>query len=166
MQLHELVKIQSRAKKRLGRGHGSGKGTTSGRGTKGQKSRSGYNIPRRFEGGQMPWIQRLPKKRGFKSRNIKPEIVKLSLIDKNFKSGDRIEPKILFKKGLIRNLRLPIKILVDKKIENVYSWRGIVLTKKYINTKIKLIKTEDVTKDLKSPNKTKVAKIDKQPVKE
>jgi large subunit ribosomal protein L15 len=61
-----LQKLVQRPKKRLGRGHGSGKVKTSGRGTKGQKSRDGIHIG--FEGGQLPLIKRLPLLRG-KGRN-------------------------------------------------------------------------------------------------
>jgi len=60
------MSIVKRGKKRLGRGHGSGKVKTSGRGTKGQKSRDGIHIG--FEGGQLPLIKRLPLLRG-KGRN-------------------------------------------------------------------------------------------------
>jgi large subunit ribosomal protein L15 len=60
------MSIVQRSKKRLGRGHGSGKVKTSGRGTKGQKSRDGIHIG--FEGGQLPLIKRLPLLRG-KGRN-------------------------------------------------------------------------------------------------
>ncbi|MBI3342691.1 50S ribosomal protein L15 [Candidatus Gottesmanbacteria bacterium] len=66
MKLHELPTIISRSKKRLGRGHGSGKVKTSGRGTKGQKARS--SMPIGFEGGQSPLFKRLPLLRG-KGRN-------------------------------------------------------------------------------------------------
>ena len=59
------------AKKRVGRGQGSGMGKTSTRGQKGQKSRTGYSRKRNFEGGQMPLAKRLPKI-GFFSRNVKP----------------------------------------------------------------------------------------------
>jgi large subunit ribosomal protein L15 len=52
-------------RKRVGRGDGSGHGTYSGRGCKGQKSRSGYKMRIGFEGGQLPLIKRLPRKRGF-----------------------------------------------------------------------------------------------------
>ncbi|MEK7119825.1 MAG: 50S ribosomal protein L15 [Patescibacteria group bacterium] len=62
----KLPKIVSRSKKRLGRGHGSGKVKTSGRGTKGQKARG--TMPIGFEGGQLPMIRRLPFLRG-KKRN-------------------------------------------------------------------------------------------------
>ncbi len=66
MSILKLPKIVKRPKKRLGRGHGSGKVKTSGRGTKGQKARG--TIPRGFEGGQLPLIRRLPYLRG-KGRN-------------------------------------------------------------------------------------------------
>ena len=66
MNLSQLPSLVRRPKKRLGRGHGSGKVKTSGRGTKGQKARR--NIPSGFEGGQSPLIKRLPYLRG-KGRN-------------------------------------------------------------------------------------------------
>ena len=66
MKLHELspAKGSKRARKRIGRGPGSGTGKTAGRGHKGQRSRSGYSQRLGFEGGQMPLIRRVPK-RGF-----------------------------------------------------------------------------------------------------
>ncbi len=110
MNQNSLIRINTRKAKRLGRGLGSGKGKTAGRGTKGQKSRSGYNLPRRFEGGQTAWIQRLAKTKGFHSRKIKPQIVKLSLIEKNFKVGETVNTKALLDKKLIKSSNLPIKI--------------------------------------------------------
>lgn len=62
MDLSKLPKIKSPSKKRVGRGHGSGRGKTSGRGTKGQKARS--DIALSFEGGALPLIKRLPFSRG------------------------------------------------------------------------------------------------------
>ena len=68
MKLHELEKNigATHAKKRVGRGPGSGIGKTSGKGQKGQKARSGGSINPVFEGGQLPLFRRLPK-RGFKT---------------------------------------------------------------------------------------------------
>ncbi len=130
MKLNQVVKIRTRKAKRLGRGSGSGRGTTAGRGTKGQKSRAGYNIPRRFEGGQMPWIQRIPKAKGFRSRNLKPQIVKLSTLEKNFKDGERIDIKALLEKKLITDANLPIKILADVKPQKKYIFREVKLSRK------------------------------------
>ncbi|QJC36959.1 50S ribosomal protein L15 [Enterobacteriaceae endosymbiont of Donacia vulgaris] len=70
MNLNNLCSKIKKNKKRLGRGIGSGKGKTSGRGHKGQKSRSGYNLNKSFEGGQSPLHRRLPKF-GFKSKKKK-----------------------------------------------------------------------------------------------
>jgi large subunit ribosomal protein L15 len=69
MDLNKLSPIAGSKKnrKRIGRGPGSGTGKTSGKGQKGQKARSGGNLPLAFEGGQMPLVQRLPK-RGFHNR--------------------------------------------------------------------------------------------------
>ncbi len=79
MKLNELGRIPGtgQARKRIGRGIGSGTGKTGGRGVKGQKSRSGVSI-RGFEGGQMPLYRRLPK-RGFNNSVFtkNPEIVNL-----------------------------------------------------------------------------------------
>lgn len=67
MQLHKLQKIVAKTKRRVGRGHGSGRVKTSGRGTKGQKARG--RIPPGFEGGQLSLVKRLPLYRG-KLRNL------------------------------------------------------------------------------------------------
>jgi len=67
------------AKKRIGRGQGSGTGKTAGKGNKGQKARSGYNHKRGFEGGQQPLIKRLPKV-GFTSRVIKPYVINVDKV--------------------------------------------------------------------------------------
>lgn len=66
MNLSQLPSLTRRPKKRIGRGHGSGKNKTSGRGTKGQKARG--SMPRGFEGGQSSLVKRLPYLRG-KGRN-------------------------------------------------------------------------------------------------
>ena len=135
MKLYNLPKIGSKKSKRLGRGVGSGKGTTAGRGTKGQKSRSGYNLPRRFEGGQMPLIQRLSKMKGFKSRKPKPQIVKISQIEANFKDGERLDLRSLLEQGLIKTKDLPVKILADKKPEKQFIWREVKLSQKILKAK-------------------------------
>lgn len=107
------------ARKRVGRGPGSGHGKTSGRGEKGQKSRSGYSRKVGFEGGQMPLHRRLPK-RGF--TNIFREefaIVNLSDLDQ-FESGSTINEDALRQVGLIKGRRRKIKVLgkgeVSKKL--------------------------------------------------
>ncbi|MEK7142845.1 MAG: 50S ribosomal protein L15 [Patescibacteria group bacterium] len=162
MELHQLEKVVKKKSKRLGRGVGSGKGKTAGRGTKGQKSRSGYNLPRRFEGGQMPWIQRISKLKGFKSRHPKAQIVKISQIEAKFKEGERVDLKSLIEKGLIKTKDLPVKILADKKLEKGYLWREVKLSQKILKVKV----AEEAKKDIKpfipaKPVKTHSVKISK-----
>lgn len=100
-----------RDKKRVGRGHGSGKGKTAGRGTKGQKSRSGPGIRRGFEGGQLPIQQRLPYKRGFTNIHRTPwEVINLSRLEELQVEGE-ITPAVLFARGVTRGLEFPVKIL-------------------------------------------------------
>ncbi len=111
MQLSELKAAPGtrKARKRIGRGIGSGNGKTSGKGQKGQKSRSGGNPHPWFEGGQMALQRRLPK-RGFTNIfKTEYEIVNLS----KFKdvSGDApVTPEIMKEKGWIRKLS-PVKVL-------------------------------------------------------
>lgn len=116
MNLHELKPtVLSKSKKRVGRGISGKGGRTAGRGSKGQKARTGYNLPRGFEGGQTKLAMKLPKVGGFKSHKIPNYIIKTSVINKNFKDGDVISQKSLTKKDLLKNI-LPkqnIKILFD-----------------------------------------------------
>lgn len=115
MLLNKLPTLKNMKKnKRLGRGVASGKGKTAGRGTKGQKSRSGYNLPRSFEGGQTPLIQRLPKMKGFKSRRIKPTVIRLENLEGKFKDGETVNLKTLLEKRLISDTKKPVKILGGK----------------------------------------------------
>jgi large subunit ribosomal protein L15 len=106
-----------RARKRVGRGPGSGKGRYSGRGIKGQKARSGSKKMRPgFEGGQMPIYMRLPKQRGQYSKDampVGPHRTKVSSV--NVRDLERFDgevtPELLKEAGLIRNTRLDVKIL-------------------------------------------------------
>lgn len=98
-------------RKRVGRGHGSGKGKTAGRGTKGQKARAGKGIRRGFEGGQLPIQKRLPYKRGFTNIHRTPwEVVNLDRLADLGVDGP-ITPEVLFAAGVTRGLEFPVKIL-------------------------------------------------------
>jgi large subunit ribosomal protein L15 len=99
------------ARKRVGRGPGSGHGKTAGRGHKGQKSRSGYRHLRGFEGGQMPLHRRVPK-RGFTNIfRVEYDVVNLRDLDR-FESGAAITPEALADQRLAGRGR-PVKILGD-----------------------------------------------------
>ena len=89
------------AKKRVGRGHGSGNGKTAGRGHKGAKSRSGFKHKRGFEGGQMPLHRRVPK-RGFHNPfRVEYEVINLDTIADLFDDGAEVTPEALRARGLV-----------------------------------------------------------------
>jgi large subunit ribosomal protein L15 len=120
LNLSTLKPAQARkARKRVGRGLGSGKGRYSGRGIKGQKSRSGSHAMRAgFEGGQMPLAMRLPKLRGSTSKDAMPvgpfrtytQPVNIRDLDR-FAAGEEVTPESLKAKGLIRSVRKDVKLL-------------------------------------------------------
>jgi large subunit ribosomal protein L15 len=99
------------AKKRVGRGPGSGHGKTATRGSKGAKSRSGFRHKRGFEGGQMPLHRRVPK-RGFHNLfRVEYAIVNLDTLAEVFDAGSEVTPDVLRERGLVRERRVPIKVL-------------------------------------------------------
>ncbi len=119
MRLHELRPPEGarKAAKRKGRGMASGLGKTAGRGQKGQKSRSGSGVRRGFEGGQMPYFQRLPK-RGF-TNIFKKKWNVVNLEDLNsFEEGTVVTPDLLLEAGLLKNLRDPLKVLGDGELDH------------------------------------------------
>ena len=99
------------AKKRIGRGQGSGNGKTAGRGHKGAKSRSGFKFKRGFEGGQMPLHRRVPK-RGFHNPfRVEYEVVNLDTLGTRFDAGTVVTPDLLREHGLVPGGAQRIKIL-------------------------------------------------------
>ena len=103
------------AKKRIGRGPGSGHGKTAGRGEKGQKSRSGFSRQPGFEGGQMPLHRRLPK-RGF-TNIFKKEYAVVNLADlERFDNGATVDETALRQAGLVKGRNDGIKVLGNGKL--------------------------------------------------
>jgi len=108
-------------RKRVGRGNGSGHGTYSGRGSKGQKSRSGFRMKPGFEGGQLPLIRRLPRKRGFTNIfRVEYSIVNLDKLSL-FEAGSEVTPERLLAAGVVKSLRHPVKILAGGDISHPLS---------------------------------------------
>ena len=113
-----------KARKRVGRGHGSGTGKTSGRGHKGAGSRSGSKTRPGFEGGQMPIHMRMRKLRGphmKKSMPFEPfrthtQAVNLQDLERRFEKGDEVTLEALKAKGLGSRRDVPIKILAKGEI--------------------------------------------------
>ncbi|PID52361.1 MAG: 50S ribosomal protein L15 [Candidatus Moraniibacteriota bacterium] len=98
MQIHELS-TKSNKKKRIGRG--GKRGTYSGRGMKGQKARSGGNVDPLFEGGRTTLVQKMKKKRGFKSPHAKKNVVTLAVLNAKFSDGDTVSLKTLVQNDII-----------------------------------------------------------------
>ncbi len=115
------------AKKRVGRGIGSGLGKTCGRGHKGQKSRAGGFHKVGFEGGQMPLQRRLPK-RGFVSltHEFKAEVA-LSKLAKL--PVDEIDLLVLKQAGLVPQLAKTAKVILSGKIDKAVKLKGVPATK-------------------------------------
>ena len=119
MKLHELEKNigATQAKKRVGRGSGSGLGKTSGRGQKGQKARSGGSINPVFEGGQLPLYRRIPK-RGFSNHMFKTRYATINLDDLNiFEDGTVVTPALLKERRVIKKQLDGIKVLGNGNLE-------------------------------------------------
>jgi large subunit ribosomal protein L15 len=117
MKLNELRTVEgsTKARKRVGRGIGSGSGKTGGRGVKGQKSRSGVSV-NGFEGGQMPLYRRLPK-RGFKNPSAKDfNEVTLGRVQAAIDAG-KLDPKetitaeALVKAGVLRRVKDGVRVI-------------------------------------------------------
>jgi large subunit ribosomal protein L15 len=121
LNLSNLKPAQARkARKRVGRGLGSGKGRYSGRGIKGQKSRSGSHKMRPgFEGGQNPLYMRLGKQRGPYSADAMPvgphrtstAPVNVATLEERFEAGAEVTPEALVEKGVLKNTKTDVKIL-------------------------------------------------------
>ena len=119
MKLHELERNigATQAKKRVGRGSGSGLGKTSGRGQKGQKARSGGSINPVFEGGQLPLYRRIPK-RGFKNAKFRTVYATINVEDLNvFEDGTVVTPALLKDTGLLKKQLDGVKVLGNGKLE-------------------------------------------------
>jgi large subunit ribosomal protein L15 len=114
------------AKRRVGRGIGSGLGKTAGRGHKGQKSRSGGYHKVGFEGGQMPMQRRLPK-RGFKSQQLQfnAEVTLTDIAALNAKEVDMLALK---QAGLISNLAKRVKVVKTGEIKAAVVLKNITAT--------------------------------------
>ena len=119
MKLNELQKNigATHAKKRRGRGPGSGLGKTSGKGQKGQKARSGASINPVFEGGQLPLYRRIPK-RGFTNAKFKTVYAVVNLSQLNvFEDGTVVTPALLKDTGIVKKQLDGVKVLGNGKLE-------------------------------------------------
>jgi len=121
--------VKKMARKRVGRGTGSGLGKTSGKGHKGQKARSGGGVRPGFEGGQTPLFRRLPK-RGFKNIPFKKNMQEVTLNMLNLSTVEEVDAKTLIADGIISKEKDGIVILATGKLEKKLSVKASRFTKK------------------------------------
>jgi large subunit ribosomal protein L15 len=115
------------AKRRVGRGIGSGLGKTAGRGHKGQKSRSGGFHKVGFEGGQMPLQRRLPK-RGFKSLAM-PFKAEVRLSDLEKLAVDEVDMLVLKQAGVVSELARNVRVIASGTLSKKVVLKGLTATK-------------------------------------
>lgn len=129
MQLHQIKPIhKNKDKKRVGRG--GKRGTYSGRGIKGQKARAGHKIRPEIR----DFIKKIPKKRGYRFKSIKPKpvVVNLRDLEKYFKEGEIVSPETLLEKGIIAKIkgRMPeVKILGTGKLTKKLEFKNCKMSK-------------------------------------
>jgi len=120
------AKGSHRARKRVGRGPGSGLGKTAGKGHKGHKARTGGGTNPGFEGGQMPMFRRLPK-RGFTNPyKVRAQTVNLRQLAKL--SVTELNPDTLHAAGLVGQPHQPIKLLGSGDADRAYRVKGLALS--------------------------------------
>lgn len=129
MRLNDLSPAPGRthAKKRVGRGIGSGLGKTAGRGHKGLKSRSGGTVAPGFEGGQMPLQKRLPKY-GFKSR-VGQVTAQVRLSELNLVEGDTVDLETLKQADVISARMKRAKVFLSGELNKAVTVSGLAVTK-------------------------------------
>jgi large subunit ribosomal protein L15 len=113
MRMHELQPPDgsTRERRRIGRGHGSGRVKTGGKGTKGQNARTGGGVPPYFEGGQLPLIRKLPYRRGFRNP-FRVEFREVNVRDLGeFPPGSTVGPEEFEIAGVLRGKSGPVKVL-------------------------------------------------------
>ena len=128
MQLNTLKPAEGskKARRRVGRGIGSGLGKTAGRGHNGQKSRAGGFHKVGFEGGQMPLQRRLPK-RGFKSA-LKQYAAELTLSDLERLGKDEVDLLVLKQAALVRDRVKTVKVIKSGELKRKVVLKGILAT--------------------------------------
>jgi large subunit ribosomal protein L15 len=131
MRQHELRQPPgaTHRRKRVGRGNASGHGTYATRGLKGQKARSGGGVRPGFEGGQLPLVRRMARKRGFRNPfRVQYEEVNISQLAR-FAVGSQVDAQALRAARLIRSARRPVKVLGDGTLSVKLTVEAVSFTK-------------------------------------
>ncbi len=152
MKVNELNVSKNRAANRVGRGISAGQGKTAGRGTKGQGSRAGKGRRPGFEGGQNPFMQRVPKLRGFRSHKTPAETIYTGQLDSVKGAVTNIS---LFEAGLVSSPHTNVKLIVRGDVTKKFDVRLQSASKAAIEAVKKAGGSFDVTERVKRvPNQT------------
>lgn len=132
MELHDLKPPPGAKKKRkrVARGNAGRGGTYAGRGRKGQRARSGRNLPPYFEGGQLPLVRRLPHTRGFTNiwrKEYTP--VNVDQLEERFAAGSTVSPLTLVEAGLIKRQDELVKVLGRGELKTALNVRAHAFSK-------------------------------------
>jgi len=112
----------TRTRKRVGRGSGSGNGTYAGKGLKGQKARSGNDLHPGFEGGQLPLIRKMPRKRGFHNHfRVDYTPINVGALSDRFPAGATVDAEALVGARLIKRADEPFKVLAGGDLAHAVS---------------------------------------------
>ena len=123
--LNQTVRTSNKAKKRLGRGYGSGKGKTVGRGTKGSGARKSPHMSEIFEGGQLPLVKRLPMIRGKSRFQSFAKVAEVNVGDLAKVGSEEITLESLKLAGLVDQRAKAAKIINTGKIEIAVKLQGL-----------------------------------------
>lgn len=147
MKLNEIARPagNKKAKPRKGRGPGTGNGKTAGRGHKGQMSRSGAKHRPWFEGGQMPLNRRLPKRGFYNPFTVRYQVVNIRDLDRVGEAA-QVDSEVLARHGLVKNPKLPVKLLGDGAVTRAYN----IEVERASKSAIEAIQAAGGTVDLKS----------------
>ena len=132
IELYDLRPTEGSKKKRkrVGRGNAGKGGTYAGRGRKGQNARSGGGKQPYFEGGQLPLVRRLPRKRGFVNIFRVPyRIVNIGRLETEFEANDEVTPETLLSRGLIKKGKNPEKVLAEGELTKALTIRAHAFSK-------------------------------------
>lgn len=152
MMIHEISQRAGRHKlrKRLGRGEGSGHGKTSGKGHKGALSRAGWSSRPAYAGGATPFARRFPK-RGFSNEGFRNlfHIINIKAIETAYESGETVDAESLAKKGLIRDLLHPVKVLAEGELSRKVT---VVAARFSAQAKAKIEQAGGTVKEIAQPD--------------
>lgn len=173
IKLHDLRPApgSTKQRKRVGRGNAGGGGTYGGRGRKGQGARSGGVKQPYFEGGQLPLVRRLPRKRGFTNIfRVEYRIVNVGRLAELFGDSDEISPDTMLARGIIKKGNTPVKVLAEGDIGKALTIHAHAFSKgarekiEAAGGTVVVLEGEDATEESRAEAPSRGARVAERPV--